>query len=50
MSIKIILKVAGLHNVEEICDTANNGREAVDIIEEDVTKKGKSSYALILMD
>ena len=32
MSIKILLKAVGLTNVDEICDTANNGQDAVKII------------------
>ena len=50
MSIKIVLKAAGIQNVEEICDTANNGREAFNIIKEDANKNKSCSYGLILMD
>ena len=38
MSIKIVLKAAGVQDVEEICDTANNGLEAFNIIKDDANK------------
>ena len=38
MSIKILLKAVGLTNVDEICETANNGQDAVNIILRDVIR------------
>ena len=32
MAVKIILSTAGIKNSEEICDTANNGEMAVELI------------------
>ena len=50
MSIKIVLKAAGVQDVEEISDTANNGLEALNIIKDDANKNKLCSYGLILMD
>ena len=50
ISAKIILKAAGIVNPDFICDTANNGQEAVNIIKEDIQKNDHCSYGLILMD
>lgn len=50
ISAKIILKAAGMQNVDEICDTAINGQEAVNMIQEEVNKLNINRYGLILMD
>ena len=36
ISAKIVLKAAGMQNIDDICDTANNGKEAVNTIMADV--------------
>ena len=50
MSIKIVIKAAGVQDVEEISDTANNGLEALNIIKDDANKNKLCSYGLILKD
>ena len=50
MSIKIILKAAGIKDIDEICDTANNGLEALNQIKDDANRNKSCSYGLILMD
>lgn len=51
LSAKIVLRAAGILNIDDICDTANNGEEAVNIVKNDVEKnKSFCSFALILMD
>ena len=50
ISAKIVLKAAGMQNIDDICDTANNGKEAVNTIMADVIKNQNCSYSLILMD
>ena len=32
MACKIIIEKAGLQNAEKICDFANNGKEAIDMV------------------
>ena len=39
-----------MQNIDDICDTANNGKEAVNTIMADVIKNQNCSYSLILMD
>ena len=50
MASKCILKKIGVNDVEKICDSAKNGKIAVEIIKEDVRKYKKCNYDLILMD
>ena len=50
ISAKIILKSAGIVLIDSICDTANNGEEAVQLIMEDAELNNKCCYDLILMD
>ena len=47
MACKYILKATGLENIEKICDTALNGKIAVDMVKE---HKDECYYDLILMD
>ena len=39
-----------MYNVDELCDVANNGEEAVDMVISDTNKNKTCSYSLILMD
>ena len=39
-----------MQKVEELCDTAINGEDAVDMVIDDIKKNKKCSYSLILMD
>ena len=50
MAAQLILKPAGVQDVNKICDFASNGKIAVDIIKKDAKKHKKCSYDLILMD
>ena len=47
MACKYILKATGLENIEQTCDTALNGKEAVDMVQ---ACKNEVYYDLILMD
>ena len=52
-SIKILLQCKVHLDVDSVCDSANNGEEALELIRHDVQHmhKGKfCSYALILLD
>ena len=50
--VRIILKVAGVPNIDDICVDAENGQKAYDIIVKDVEKNNghTSSFELIFMD
>ena len=47
---KIVLKAAGIQNVDDLCDTAINGEDAVDMVIDDIKTNKTCSYSLILMD
>ena len=48
---KIIMQtVAGIINPNSICDEAENGQEAVDMVKNDIANNGNCSYSLIIID
>ena len=50
-AVKIVMQtVAGIINPNSICDEAENGQEAVDIVKDDIARNKCCSYSLILID